>query len=169
MPFELEGAATGRVFIGATVAVPFRLLEQSVRIEGRGPSCSGGSAEGKGGPARATQTAAASKPKTEPRHAGSNEDCECCKPTAISDLLNGAAPTVPFRGFDSRFGVYPRIRAVIDSVKMERHVPMIGRRRKLCPVPPRCGVRTVRWNRLVCELLADLIRSNPRNFCKFIP
>ncbi|MGA8560502.1 MAG: hypothetical protein WB685_13895, partial [Pseudolabrys sp.] len=32
--------------------------------------------------------------------------------------------------------VDPHIRAVIDSVKMERHVPMIDRRRKLCPVPP---------------------------------
>ena len=38
--------------------------------------------------------------------------------------------------------VDPHIRAVIDSVKMERHVPMIDRRRKLCPVPPRSGVRT---------------------------
>jgi hypothetical protein len=53
----------------------------------------------KAAPARATQTAAASKPKTEPRQAGG-------KPTAISDLLTGAAPTVPSGGFDSGFGVW---------------------------------------------------------------
>src|SRR5262249_58508547 len=59
--------------------------------------------------------------------------------------------------------VYPHIRAVIDSVKMERHVPMISWSRKLCPVPPRRSIRTVIWNRLVRERLADLIRVDPRD------
>jgi hypothetical protein len=33
-------------------------------------------------------------------------DAQQSRPTAITDLLNGAAPTVPFGGFDGRFGVW---------------------------------------------------------------
>jgi hypothetical protein len=65
--------------------------------------------------------------------------------------------------------VDPHIRAVVDTVKMECHVPMIGWRRKLRPVPPGCSVRTVIWNRLVRELLADLVRSNSGNFPQIHP
>ena len=46
---------------------------------------------------------------------------------------------------------------------------MTGRRRKLRPVPPGCSVRTVLWNRLVRELLADLVRSNSGNFSQIHP
>jgi murein L,D-transpeptidase YafK len=79
----------------------------------------------KAAPAKATEAAAASKPKTEPRQPAETKtasaaptkpqavqpsrqevdaDPQQSKPTAVTDLLNGASPTVPSSGFDGRFG-----------------------------------------------------------------
>ena len=37
--------------------------------------------------------------------AGSDADPQQSKPTAVTDLLDGASPTVPSGGFNGRFGV----------------------------------------------------------------
>jgi murein L,D-transpeptidase YafK len=93
----------------------------------RGQATPEAAPKAKAAPASATQTAAASKPKTEPRQPAetktasaaqtkpqavppsrqeSDADPQSSKPTAVTDLLNGAAPTVPSGGFDGRFGVW---------------------------------------------------------------
>jgi murein L,D-transpeptidase YafK len=84
----------------------------------------------KAAPAKSTKTVAASTPKSEPKTESrqpaetktasaaptkpqavqpsrqeADADPQQSKPTAVTDLLNGASPTVPSGGFNGRFGV----------------------------------------------------------------
>ena len=46
------------------------------------------------------------RPPRQEAYAGPHQDPHLRKPTTITDLLNGAAPTVPSGGFDGRFGAW---------------------------------------------------------------